>query len=124
MILNRLIRIAHLLDKKGLYEDASIVDSLCKVAIDYPEDFDPGPMPPPEDWEMEMMYEDMAPEVVEKEKEYKQKEVLSKPEEIEELIFRTRALLDADEFPEGGADVPDWDILMPDFGYPGPRDDD
>jgi len=83
----KLTKIANSLDQKGLYDEANAIDILIKSAIEYPEDYDPGPMKPPEDWEMGMMEMDISPEAVEKEKEYKEHEVPTSEEDIEELLI-------------------------------------
>ena len=114
-ILKKIYNIANKLDQRGLYEEANMIDTLCKRAIEYPKDYDPGTEPAPEQWEMEMMEMDISPEEVEKELEYKEHEVPTEAKDIEELVFRTKMLLGK----EGeGDDAPKWDILQPGFGYP------
>ena len=84
-ILKELIKIANKLDLYGLYEEANVLDEICKYAIQLDQTIEP--------WEAEMMEMDISPEAKEKEQEYAKYEIPTDPEKIEELIARTKILL-------------------------------
>lgn len=82
MLLEKLIALANKLDERGFYKEAEMID---KLAIEYPHDFSPPSVEPPEEWEAELMNMEISPEAVEKEKEYKKHMVPTDPSELEEL---------------------------------------
>lgn len=105
IMFKKIILLANKLDQKGLYEEANIIDALYKYAIEYPADYDPGPLPAPEPWESEMMEMDISPEAREEKQEYKKHEIPTDPQDVEELITRTKMMLKGIEYPESESDI-------------------
>jgi hypothetical protein len=97
-IIQKIVKIANELDKRGLYDEANLLD---KIAEEY-QDYDPGPVDPPQLWELELMQYDMSPEEREKQKEYEEHEVPTDPKEVEELIVRMKMLLKDVDDPDVG----------------------
>lgn len=100
VMFKKLLKLANGLDHRGLYDEANLVDKIIRRYAEEYQDYDPGHSEPPEEWEAAMMEMDMSPEVLKKEREYKKREMPTDPEDIEELIMRTKMLLKGVDYPD------------------------